>query len=54
MVTTNAFILPRTIPHTILKVNDESKHWEWIVSEESLTIENAHSDFDPDNRDWLF
>ena len=53
MATTNAFILPRTIHHRVLKVNNESKHWEWIVSDESLTIEKTRPDFDPDKHDPL-
>ena len=53
MVTMNAFILPRTIHHKVLKVNNESKDWEWIVLDESLTIKTTCHDFDPDNHDPL-
>ena len=46
MITTNAFILPRTIPSKVLKVNEESKHWEWLFCRDSLNIKKARPDFD--------
>ena len=53
MITTTAFILPRTIPSRVLKVNEESKQWEWIFGSDSLNMEKARSDFNPKIRDAL-
>ena len=53
MITTNAFFLPRTIPFKVLKVNDESKHWETIFGSESLNIEKARPNFDATIHDPL-
>ena len=46
MITTNAFVLPRNIPFKVLKVNDESKHWETTFGSESLNVEKARPNFD--------
>ena len=53
MITTNAFILPRTIPPKVLKVNKESKYWEWIFCRDSLNIEMVRSNFDAKIHDLL-
>jgi len=51
MITTNAFVLPRNIPFKVLKVNDESKHWETTFGSESLNVEKARPNFDETSDD---
>ena len=53
MITTNAFFLPSTIPFKVLKVNEESQHWEWIFGSESVEIEKGSPTFDPKIHDPL-
>ena len=53
MITTSAFFLPSTIPFKVIKVNEESKHWEWIFGSESVKIEKARPKFDPTIHDPL-